>query len=136
MKKIKHPRNGDECGGALMVDGANDFGGIARRFENNRGTEDRRNEERHELAEYMAQWNECDEAQRVEATLVFAIRIDPALERFKVRQKIAVRENDPARLGRRARSVKDFGNGASSGCLARIHAANCRRGRGVYELTS
>jgi len=48
----------------------------------------------------------------VKPALVFAIRSDAALQRLKVRQKIAVSENDPARLGRRARSVKNFGNGA------------------------
>src|SRR6202171_5053857 len=63
MKKIKHARNGDERGGAFLLGGANDFGGIAGWFENDCGSEERRNEQRHELAEYMAQRNERDEAQ-------------------------------------------------------------------------
>src|ERR1700687_3095290 len=97
-QRIEHARYGDKRRGAFAFNRSNDFGGIAGRFENDRGSEDRRNEERHELAKYMAQRNERDEAQRVKPALVFAICIDAALQRLKVRQKIAVRENDSARL--------------------------------------
>src|SRR5260370_41172213 len=86
MKKIKHARNGDDCGGAFFLDRANDFGGIAGRFENDCGSEERRNEQRHELPEDVAQWNERDETQRVKPALVFAIRIDATLQRLKVCQ--------------------------------------------------
>src|SRR5260370_41172080 len=115
MKKIKHARNGDERGGAFLLDGAKDFGGIAGRFENDRGSEKRRNEQRHELSEDGAQRNERDETQRVKPTLVFAIRIDAALQRLEVRQKISVRQHNAARLRRPARSVKNFGNQAPRG---------------------
>src|SRR6266849_7970619 len=134
MKKIKHARNGDERGGAFLLDGANDFGGIAGRFENERGSEERWNEQGHELAEDVAQGNERDEAQRVKPALVFAIRFDAPLQRLQVRQKIAVRENDPARIGRRARSVKNFGNGAARGCITRIHAGICHRCKTVHDM--
>src|SRR5260370_717253 len=125
MKKIKHARNGDECGGAFLLDGANDFSGIAGRFENDRGSEQRRNEQCHELPEDVAQRNERDEAQRVKPALVFAIRIDATLQRLKVRAKITVCENDPPWLGRCARGVKDFGNAPSPASLTPIHAAIC-----------
>src|SRR6267378_6590461 len=82
----------------------------------------------------MAQWNERNEAQRVKPALVFAIRFDPTLERLKVRQKIAVGENNPARLGRCARGVKDFGNGASCGCIAEIRADIWHTGRAAYDI--
>ena len=120
MKKIKYAGNRNERSGVFLFDGANDFSRIAGRFEDHGGSEERRNEQRRELAEDVAQRNEREEAQRVKAPLIFAIRIHPTLQRLKVRQKIAMGENDAARLGRCARSVKDCGNGAACGCLTRI----------------
>src|SRR5438046_574175 len=92
MQKIKHARNGDERGGALLLYGANDFGGIAGRFENYGGAEERRNKQSHELAEDMAQGNERNEAQRVKPTLVFAILVEATLQRLEIGQKIDVVE--------------------------------------------
>src|SRR6266567_72298 len=74
--------------------GAPDFGRIAGRFENDRRPKEWRDEQRHKLPEDVAQWNECDEPQRVKPALVFAIRINAALEWLKVRQEIAVRQNN------------------------------------------
>src|SRR5258708_20811279 len=76
MKKIKHARNGDERGGAFLLDGANDFGGIAGRFENDRGSEERRVEQRHELAANVAQSTQRVEAQRVKPPPLFSLRIE------------------------------------------------------------
>src|SRR5438046_8956187 len=90
MQKSKHARNGDERGGALLLYGANNFGGIAGRFENYRGAEERRNKQSHELAEDMAQGNERNEAQRVKATLVVTIIIEETLERLEIFLKIVV----------------------------------------------
>src|SRR5256714_13753345 len=125
MQKIKHARNGDERGGALLLYGANDFGGIAGRFENYRGAEERRNKQSHELAEDMAQGNERNEAQRVKPTLVFAILIEATLQRLEIGQKIAVGENDAAGLGGGARGVQDFGNGGCFWARPLSHARIC-----------
>src|SRR2546423_15322384 len=114
MQKIKHARNGDERGGALLLYGANDFGGIAGRFENYRGAEERRNKQSHELAEDMAQGNERNEAQRVKPTLVFAILIEATLQRLEICQKIAVGENEAAGLGGGAPGGHGFGKWGAS----------------------
>ena len=121
-------------GGALLLYGANDFGGIAGRFENYGGAEERRNKQSHELAEDMAQGNERNEAQRVKPTLVLAILIEATLQRLEIGQKIAVGENDAAGLGGCARGVQDFGNGGSCGTSTWIHSGICRRGQAVYYL--
>src|SRR5260370_25201253 len=52
MKKIKHARNSDERGGAFLLDGANDFGGVAGRFENDRGSPEPPKEPRPSFAEF------------------------------------------------------------------------------------
>ena len=122
MQKIQHARNRDQRGCAFLLDGTNDFGGVARRFEYNCGSEQRRNKQRQELAENVAQRNEGDKTQRVEPVLIFSILFDAAFQRLKVCQKIAVRQNNAARLGRRARSIKNFRNGASRGSIAGIDA--------------
>src|SRR2546423_13376105 len=87
MQKIKHARNGDERGGALLLYGANNFGGIAGRFENYRGAEGRRDKQSHELAEDMAQGDERNETQRGKTTLGFAILIEATLQRPQDGQK-------------------------------------------------
>src|SRR5438094_9194199 len=123
MQKIKHARNGDERGGALLLYGANDFGGIAGRFENYRGAEERRNKQSQELAEDMAQGNERNEAHRVKAALGFAILIEATLQRLAICQKSAVGESDAAGLGGWSRGVQDCGNGVSCGPSTGTHAA-------------
>src|SRR5947208_16986758 len=99
MQKIKHARNGDERGGALLLYGANDFGGIAGRFENYRGGEERRDKQSHELAEDMAQGKERNEANRVKPALVFAILVRGTIQRLETCQKIPTGQIGPAGLG-------------------------------------
>src|SRR5690348_6715024 len=120
MKEIEHARNGDKGGGALLFDGADDLGWIARRFEDDRGSEQRRNKQRHELSEHVAQRNERDESQRVKPALIFPVLFNPTFQRLQVRQKISVRQNNSTWLRCRAGGVKDFGNGASRRSIARI----------------
>src|SRR5260370_37722862 len=122
MKKIKHARNGDERGGALLPDRSNDFGGIAGRFDNYCGSQQRRNKQCHKLPEDVAQWNERNEAQGMQPAFVFAIRIDAAFEWLKIGKKISVCEHNAARLGRCAGSVENFRNRVSRGCFSSIHA--------------
>src|SRR5713226_6051749 len=43
-------------------------------------------------------------------------------------------EDDTARLGRRSRSVEDFGDGASRRRIAGIHASFCRGGRAIHDI--
>ncbi len=43
MKKIQHAWHGDKRGGALLLDGVHDFARIARRFEDHRSSQERRN---------------------------------------------------------------------------------------------
>src|SRR5260370_4425513 len=52
MKKIKHARNSDERRGAFLLDRANDFGGVAGRFENDRGSPEPPKEPRPSFAEF------------------------------------------------------------------------------------
>ena len=92
-------RDGDERGGAFALHGAQDFGGICRRLEDDSGAEQRRNEDRYELSKDVAEWNERDETERVKPALVFAIRIDAAFKRLEIGEEVAVREDDAARLG-------------------------------------
>src|SRR2546421_5767415 len=113
MKEIEHPRNGDKRRGSLLLDAAHNLRGIARRFENDGGPKQRRNKQRHELSEHVAQRNERDESQRVKPTLIFPVLFDPTFQRLKVCQKIAMSQNNTARLGCRAGCVKNLGNGAS-----------------------
>ena len=134
MKKIKHVRLGDQRRGELLLDGAHDFGGIARRFEDDRGSEQRWYEQSHELSKDVAQWNEGDEAQGVKPTLVLPILFDATLQWLQVRQKISVRQNNSARFRRRARSVQNFGSGASLGLVARINAGAYRWSAGSHDI--
>ena len=87
---IEHAWNCDQSCGAFSLDGSGDFRRIAGSFENDRGSEERRNEQCHELAEDMAHRNERDEAQWVKPAFVLTIVIDAAFERLQVGQKIAV----------------------------------------------
>src|SRR6266446_5760093 len=57
-QEIKHARDRDENCGAFALDGAENFDRIGGVFENDGGAEKRRNEERHELSEDMAERNE------------------------------------------------------------------------------
>src|SRR6266481_3290476 len=72
-QRIEHARNGDQRGGAFTFYGSNDFRWICGRFENNRGAQQRWNQQRHELAKNMAQWNEGNKAQGMEPALVLAV---------------------------------------------------------------
>src|SRR5438105_6365926 len=105
-KQIKHAWHGNERGGTLVLDSANDFGGIARRFEYDRGSKQRRHEQRHELPKDVAQRNERDETQRVKPALIFPVLFEATLQRLNVCQKISVSQNTSARLGRRAGGVR------------------------------
>src|SRR6266566_1294543 len=87
---IEHAWNCDQSCGAFSLDGSGDFRRIAGSFENDRGSEERRNEQCHELAKDMAHRNERDEAQWVKPAFVLTIVIDAAFERLQVGQKIAV----------------------------------------------
>src|SRR5712691_10191270 len=84
-QQVQHARYCDQRRGALAPDRSNDFRGIRRGFENHGGAEERRNEQRQELPEDMAQRNECYETQRVKPALIFSIGLDAALEGLEVR---------------------------------------------------
>src|SRR2546425_13358901 len=57
----------------------------------------------------------------MEPALVFAVSVHAALQRLQVREKIAMCQNNAARLSRCTRSVKNFCNSASRGCVTRMH---------------
>ncbi len=82
--------------------------GFVGMLEHHRRAQQRRNKQRHELPEHMAERHQRHEAQRMKPLLVLAIRIDSALERLEIRQKISVGQNDAARLGRRARREENL----------------------------
>src|SRR6266446_2499870 len=61
-QSIEHAWNGDERGGTLLVDRSNDFRWIRGRFEDNRGAQQRWNQQRHKLSKNMAERNEGNKA--------------------------------------------------------------------------
>src|SRR6266446_6971207 len=65
VEQVEHARHSDQCGGAFLLDGAHDLGRIARWFEYHGRSQQRRNEQSHELPKNVAQRNERDETQRV-----------------------------------------------------------------------
>src|SRR5258708_7396598 len=65
----------------------------------------------------------------MEPALVFPVLSDAQLERLQVRQKISVGQNNAAWLSRRPRSVKNFCNGATCGCITRSRIRGRRRAR-------
>src|SRR5713226_3247847 len=65
----------------------------------------------------------------MEPALVFPVLFDAAFQRLQVREKISVGQNNAAWLGRRSRSVKNFCNGVSGGCITRIRIRGRRRAR-------
>src|SRR6267378_6378846 len=109
-QRIKHAWNGDQRGGAFTFYGSNDSRWIRGRFENNRGAQQRWDEQRHELAKNMAQWNEGNKAQGMEPALVRAVGIDAAFQRFEICQEISMRKDDAARVARRAGRVENLGD--------------------------
>ena len=117
-QRIEHAWNDDERSGAFTFCGSNDFRWIRGRFENNRGAQQRWDEQRHELAKDMAQWNEGNKAQGMKPALVLAVGIDPAFQRFQICQEIAMGKDDATRLAGRAGCIENFGDCASRGCIA------------------
>ena len=85
MKKIKYAGNRNERSGVFLFDGANDFSRIAGRFEDHGGSEERRNEQRRELAEDVAQRNEREEAQRVKDPFIFEVLLNLVLDGSQAR---------------------------------------------------
>src|SRR5882724_7434627 len=137
-QRIEHARNGYQRGSAFTFYGSKDFRWIRGRFENNRGAQQRWDEQRHELSKNMAQWNERNKAQGMKPALVLAVRFDAAFKRFEICQEISMRKHDAARLACRSRSVENFGDRASSGCIARgcISLQRGRRaGHDIFEIT-
>src|ERR1700747_3333252 len=72
-QEIEHARHGDEESGAFAFDGTENFTGIGGVFEDYRGAEQRRDEERHELSEDVTERNERVQAERMELWFVFEI---------------------------------------------------------------
>src|SRR6266850_3138469 len=69
--------------------------------------------------------------------LVLAVGIDAALRRLQICQEIAMRQHDATRLARRAGSVENLGDCASSGCVTWVplRFRNFRsNGNGVSEI--
>src|SRR4029077_12755850 len=85
-----------------------------RRLKDNSCAQQRRNEERHELAEDVAERHKRDEAERVKPALVFSVRVDAALEGIEIGQKVAVGEDHAAGLGSGAGSEENLRDVASS----------------------
>ncbi len=102
MKPVEHTRHGNQSGSALALDRANDLGRIRRRLKHNRRTEQRWNEQSHDLAEDVAERDERNEAQRMHPLFVTAIRIDTAFEWLEVGEEVSVGKDDASRFGRGA----------------------------------
>ncbi len=101
-------RNGDERGGAFAFHGANNFGGVCGGLEDHGRAEQRRNEQCHKLSEDVTERDERDETERVKEAFVLAIRIDAALEGFKIGEEVAVGEDHAAGLGRGTGGEEDL----------------------------
>ncbi len=107
-QQIEHVWNGDQRCGALALHCADHFHGVWGWLEDYGGAEQRRNEQRHELAENVAERDKSHEAQGVKPPLVLAIRGDPALERLEICQEIAVSQNDATRFRGSAGGKQDL----------------------------
>ena len=107
-QSVEHARNGDKGGGALAFEGTENFRGLLGVLEDNRGADERGHEERHELAEDMAQRNDRNEAQRMKPALVFTILGDALFQWFEIREEIAVGQNNAPRLAGGAGGEEDL----------------------------
>ena len=77
---------------------------ICRRFEHYGGSQQRRHQQSHELAEYVAQRHEGHKTQRMKPPLIFSVRSNSRFQRLEIRQKISVGQHHSPRLGGGARS--------------------------------
>lgn len=118
VERIKHARDGDEGGGAFAFDGAQAVGGLLGSFKDDGGAEERRNEEGHELAEDVAEWNERNEAEWMEPALFAAVPVDTRFERFEIGEKISVGEDYATRFAGGARGKKNLRDVIASDGLA------------------
>ena len=87
---------------------ANHFAGIQRVQEHRCGAKNLREENSEKLAEDVAQRQEIEKAQRMKDAFVAAVAREFFFDRSKIREKIAVREDDAARLRRGAGREDDF----------------------------
>src|SRR5271156_4107652 len=110
LQGIEHSRHRNERRGPLALHCANNLARIRGVLKDYCRTQERRHKERQELPEYVAQWHQRDETQRMKPSLIVPVGINPALERLEICQKIPVRPNYAARLSRGARSEKDLRN--------------------------
>ena len=140
VQTIEHARHRNERRGAFSLHGSNNLRRIRRLFEDYSRAQQRRHEQRHELSKYMAERNESDESKGMKPSLILSIGIDPAFERLEICQKIAMRQNDTARLSRRARSKKDLcdmiSSDASSAKLIKGTGLTCPVVSGKSSSTS
>ena len=67
-----------------------------------------RQKDAEELSEDVAERQQVEKAQRMKDALVLQILADLALQRLQVGQDVAVRDDDAARLGRRAGGEDDL----------------------------
>ncbi len=74
----------------------------------NLATEQLRHEDAHELSEDMAQRKEIEKTNGVNHALPFQIALNLPLEWSQVRHQIAVSDDDPFRLSRRAGCEDDL----------------------------
>ena len=107
-QQVQHVRNGDECGGAFALHGADNFGGVCGRLKNDSGTEQWRHEQGHKLAKDVAKRNERGKTEWVKPTLVFAVGVNPALKRLEIGEEVSVGEDDATRLGSGAGSEENL----------------------------
>ena len=110
MQSVEHARHRNQRRSPLALDRANDFRRIRRKLEHRRRAQQRRHKQRHHLPEDVAQRHQRNKSQRMHPLLILAIRIDAALQRLEVGQKISMRQNDAARLRRRPRRKQNLRN--------------------------
>src|SRR4029077_20843659 len=88
-----------------------------------------------QLAEHVAQWQEIEKTQRMKNAFITAVARDVSFDWLEVGQKVSVREDHSARLGRGPRSEDDL-NGAVAPERRRRKTGGgmcCHRGAQVFK---
>ena len=107
---VEDLRHADEHRHAARFDLRDDVHGVVAAHEHNDARQHRRHEGRHRLAEHVAERKQVQKAQREKRLAPLAVLQHLALDRHRVREHVAVRDDDALGFSRRARREDDLCN--------------------------
>ena len=123
---LEEPGNGDEYGHPLTFEDLDDVGRGQGMCENHRTSEQRRNEQTHDLAEKVAQGEQTKGADRLKGCGQVPIAVEFGLEGAQVGRQALMAMNDAFGVSRGARGEDDLGDVLGPGASG--------RGRGLAQL--